>query len=106
VRRSIAAMDPASYGAAVAACFSVQVTDRLAQVEAPTLVLWGDRDTKTPRTLSEVIADGIDGAVLRVVPDAGHLSNIDNPDAFAAAVIGFSAESGARPARVRVEGGN
>ena len=106
VGRSIAAMDPDSYAAAVAACFGVQVTDRLARVEAPTLVLWGDRDTKTPRALSEEIADGVDGAVLRVVPDAGHLSNIDNPDVFAAAVIGFSAEAGARPARVRAEGGN
>jgi pimeloyl-ACP methyl ester carboxylesterase len=106
VRRAIAAMDPDSYVAAVAACFGVQVTDRLSQVEAPTLVLWGDRDAKTPRALSEEIAEGIDGAVLQVLPDAGHLSNIDNPDAFAAAVIGFSAESGARPARVRAEGGN
>jgi 3-oxoadipate enol-lactonase len=106
VRRAIAAMDPDSYAAAVAACFGVQVTDRLARVEAPTLVLWGDRDTKTPRALSEAIADGVDGAVLQVVPGAGHLSNIDNPDAFAAAVIAFSAETGARPARVRVEGGN
>ncbi|MCU1605815.1 MAG: alpha/beta hydrolase [Modestobacter sp.] len=105
VRRSIAAMDAVSYAASVTACFGVQIQDRLSQVEAPTLVLWGDRDAKTPRHLSQQIADGIAGAVLEVVPDAGHLSNIDNPAAFAAAVTTFSAVCGARPARLRAEGG-
>ena len=105
VRRSIAAMDADSYAAAVQACFGVQIQDRLWQVEAPTLVLWGERDGKTPRHLSEQIADGIDGAVLEVIPAAGHLSNIDNPDAFAAAVTAFSAACGERPARLRVEEG-
>lgn len=106
VRDAIAGMTPESYVSAVEVCFSVQIRDRLAKVAAPTLVLWGDRDAKSPRHLSEAIADGVDGARLEVVPDAGHLSNIDNPHAFTETVLAFIAECGAQPARSRAEGGN
>jgi len=105
VRRSIARLTPDSYVSAVEVCFSAQISDRLANIEAPTLVLWGDRDSKTPRPLSEAIAAGVGSARFEVVPDAGHLSNIDNPDAFVTTVRAFSAECGAQPAPVRVEGG-
>ena len=90
VRRAIAEMDAASYIAAVRACFGVDIDDDLARVQSPTLVLWGDRDNKTPRPLSERIVDGIAQAELQVVPDSGHLSNIDNPAAFAHFVSSFS----------------
>lgn len=90
VRRAIAEMDAASYIAAVRACFGVDIDDELARVEAPTLVLWGDRDNKTPRPLSEKIVDGIAQAEFRIVPDSGHLSNVDNPTAFARFVSSFS----------------
>lgn len=105
VRRSIARLTPDSYVSAVEVCFSAQISGRLADIEAPTLVLWGERDVKTPRPLSEAIAAGVDRARFEVVPEAGHLSNIDNPDAFVTTVRGFSAECSAQPARVRVEGG-
>ncbi|GEL26290.1 3-oxoadipate enol-lactonase [Pseudonocardia sulfidoxydans NBRC 16205] len=93
VRRAIAAMTPGDYAAAVRACFGVRITHLLPRVAAPTLVLWGDRDAKTPRALSETIRDGIAGARLAVVPDAGHLSNIDNPGAFARLAAEFLDES-------------
>ncbi|WP_028935674.1 alpha/beta fold hydrolase [Pseudonocardia spinosispora] len=78
-----------SYLGAVRACFGADVTDRLAEVVAPTLVLWGDRDHKTPKPLSEAIRDGVRDGRLEVVPDAGHLSNVENPEAFARAVRTF-----------------
>lgn len=89
VRRAISEMEASSYIAAVRACFGVDIDDELGRVEAPTLVLWGDRDNKTPRPLSEKIVDGIAGAEFQVVPDAGHLSNIDNPEAFVHLVSSF-----------------
>ena len=82
VRAAIAGMDVDEYVASVRACFEVRIADRLGRVTAPTLVLWGDRDTKTPRVLSERICAGITGAELVDVPDAGHLSSIDNPQGF------------------------
>lgn len=89
VAAAITAIDPGSYLAATSACFGVDITRQAARVTAPTLVLWGDRDDKTPRTLSEQIQATIPGAVLAVVPDAGHLSNVDNPDGFNRALHGF-----------------
>lgn len=106
VRHACAAMDPASYLAAVEACFGAQIVDRLKQVIAPTLVLWGDRDAKTPRALSEQIVAGVKDARLAVIPEAGHLSNVDNPAAFVDELNGFITARCAQPARPMAEGGN
>lgn len=95
VRHAMAGMDSDTFIATVEACFGVQLTDRLADVKAPTLVLWGDRDTKTPRPLSETMVDLLPQATLGVVPDAGHLSNVDNPERFAAELRRFSRTLGA-----------
>lgn len=89
VRRAIAGMDVASYVAAVEACFGADIEGDLPRVKVPTLVLCGDRDTKTPRHLSEYIARQVPNAWLATVPEAGHLSNIDNPEAFVAEVASF-----------------
>lgn len=61
----------------------------LATVAVPTLVICGADDTVTPLQMSEQIARGIPGARLAVIPDAGHLTNIEAPDAFNAALLGF-----------------
>jgi 3-oxoadipate enol-lactonase len=90
VRSAIAGMDPEAYAATARACFGARVDDRLGAVRAPTLVLWGDRDRKTPRPLSERIAAGIAGAELAEVPGAGHLSNLENPAEFTRLVAGFA----------------
>lgn len=89
VRAAIAGMDVRAYTASVRACFGARVADRLAAVRVPALVLWGDRDEKTPRGRSEQIAAGIPGATLREIPGAGHLSNLENPAAFTRAVEDF-----------------
>jgi pimeloyl-ACP methyl ester carboxylesterase len=53
----------------------------LASIRCPTLVLVGDGDVATPPELNKEIADGIRGAKLVVVPDSGHLTTIEQPDA-------------------------
>lgn len=86
VRDAIATMALEPYLASVRTCFGVRLASRLPEVSAPALVLWGERDAKTPRELSERLATGIPGASLRVLRDAGHLSNLENPQAFLDAV--------------------
>lgn len=86
VRRAIADIDAASYGASVRACFGVQLLDQISGITCPVRVVWGDRDEKAPRSLSEAIVDAIDDASLGVIPGAGHLSNVDNPEGFASEV--------------------
>lgn len=63
------------------------VTSRLALVRCPTLVLFGSQDTLRER--EKTLADGIKGAELAVVPDAGHLPQIDNPPGFLEAINRF-----------------
>ena len=86
VREAIAAMALEPYLASVRTCFGARLASRLPEVTAPALVLWGERDAKTPRELSERLAAGIPGASLRALPDAGHLSSLENPKAFLDAV--------------------
>jgi pimeloyl-ACP methyl ester carboxylesterase len=59
----------------------------LGSIKCPTLVLVGDADTLTPLDLSKEMAGGIPGAKLAVIPDCGHLSTIEQPDAVNAALI-------------------
>lgn len=56
--------------------------DDLAQINCPTLVLCGEQDALTPVKVHEEMVDGIGGnATLVVVPDSGHLSPIEQPEA-------------------------
>jgi pimeloyl-ACP methyl ester carboxylesterase len=54
----------------------------LAAIDVPTAVVVGADDAITPPPMSHTIAQGIRGAILTVVPSAGHLSNMDAPDEF------------------------
>jgi pimeloyl-ACP methyl ester carboxylesterase len=53
----------------------------LAAIRCPTLVLVGDGDQLTPPALAREIAAGIAGSHLVTVPDCGHLSTIERPEA-------------------------
>ena len=61
----------------------------LSSIRCPTLVLVGDSDTLTPPDLSKEMADGIAGAKLAVIPNCGHLSTIEAPDAVNAALVAW-----------------
>ena len=59
----------------------------LAAIKCPTLVLVGDGDELTPPHLSEEIAAAIPGARLVVVPECGHLSTLERPQAVTQALV-------------------
>jgi pimeloyl-ACP methyl ester carboxylesterase len=59
----------------------------LANIRCPTVVIVGDGDEMTPPKLSEEIAAGIHDARLVMVPDCGHLSTLERPDAVNAALV-------------------
>jgi 3-oxoadipate enol-lactonase len=54
--------------------------DEIASIDAPTLVVVGDQDPATPPSHAEVLAGGIPGAQLVVVPDAAHLVSLEKAD--------------------------
>lgn len=53
----------------------------LSSIRCPTLVLVGEGDELTTPELAKEIAAGINGASLTIVPDCGHLSTMEKPDA-------------------------
>jgi pimeloyl-ACP methyl ester carboxylesterase len=58
----------------------------LKSIACPTLVLIGDGDELTPLPLSQELAAGITGSRLVVVPDCGHLSTMERPEAVTKAL--------------------
>lgn len=59
----------------------------LAAITCPTLVLVGDDDQLTPPVLAHEMAAGIAGARLVVVPECGHLSTLERPQAVNEALV-------------------
>ena len=55
--------------------------DRLGEIDVPTLVLVGEHDEETPLSYAEALAAGIPGARLQIIPGAGHISNLEAPEA-------------------------
>lgn len=62
-------------------------TPELASIDVPTLVAVGADDVLSPPDVARELAGAIPGATLAVLPDAGHLSSFEAPDAFNRAVI-------------------
>jgi len=65
-----------------------RVIDALGSITVPTLVIVGDKDEPFLAPC-EYMAKKIPGARLEVVKDAGHSSNLDQPDAFNRVFVGF-----------------
>jgi pimeloyl-ACP methyl ester carboxylesterase len=61
----------------------------LSAIRCPTLVLVGDSDELTPPDLAAEIANGIAGARLVTVPEAGHASPVEQPEFVTRALLEF-----------------
>lgn len=65
----------------------------LSSIRCPTLVLVGEGDELTTPEMAKEIAAGIAGSTLTVVPDCGHLSTMEKPDAVNAALTAWLTKS-------------
>jgi 3-oxoadipate enol-lactonase len=61
----------------------------LSEITVPTLILVGEEDAVTPIGDSEMMLGGIRTARLEVIRGAGHLSNLEQPQSFNAALLEF-----------------
>lgn len=59
----------------------------LADIRVPTLVLVGDCDPLTPPDRAKEIAEAVSGARLVVIPDCGHASTLEQPEAVSVALV-------------------
>lgn len=73
------------------------VIDALAQIAVPVLVLRGEHDEAYARA-AEVMAAKLPDARSQTLAGAGHILNLDEPEAFAAALSGFLDELRAQAA--------
>jgi 3-oxoadipate enol-lactonase len=88
---SMSALHKESYMKSIAARGDWKPVLDPSSVKVPTLIVVGDDDRLTPPAMAKSIADAIPGARLAIIPTAGHLSNIEQPAAFNAAVLDFLA---------------
>jgi 3-oxoadipate enol-lactonase/4-carboxymuconolactone decarboxylase len=89
MRRILLATDPVGYAGCCAAIRDMDQTELLGKISVPTLVIGGDRDISTPWAgHGDVLAAAIPGAKALRLP-AAHLSNLERPRSFSAALLGF-----------------
>jgi pimeloyl-ACP methyl ester carboxylesterase len=63
--------------------------DVLPAIAVPTLLVWGERDARSPLRVARQLEEAIPGAELVVIPGAGHMANLERPERFNEAVRAF-----------------
>lgn len=76
-------------GALLAMAARTETTAALAKIAAPTLVLCGEHDALTPPSSAKAMRNAIPGSELKIIPDAAHMSNLENPEAFNRHLLDF-----------------
>lgn len=71
------------------ACDEFDVRQRLAEIRQPTLVLSGADDQMTPQRYAQFLANAIPEADLKLIPEAGHMVMLEQPQAVALALREF-----------------
>ena len=64
---------------------------RLRRINVPTMLIWGASDGVVPVAYAEAYGAMIPGAMLTVIPEAGHLPQVEQPDLFLQHVLSFAA---------------
>jgi 3-oxoadipate enol-lactonase len=91
IAKLVASTPVAGYAGCCHAIPKINVTDRLKEIKAPILVICGDKDPGTPPAMAEEIHRNAPGSKLVMIPNAAHLSNLENPAAFTKAMQEFMA---------------
>jgi 3-oxoadipate enol-lactonase len=89
VRRMIRATTVAGFIGCAEALKAARILDRLGAIRVPSLFLVGDRDAAVPTAVMRDQQRRVPGAHYAEIPAAGHLSNLERPSAFNAAILDF-----------------
>ncbi|MCL4273416.1 MAG: alpha/beta fold hydrolase [Anaerolineales bacterium] len=71
------------------ACDQFDVTDRLAEIKIPALILCGEHDRMMPPKFSHSLRDALPNAQLFMIENAGHMAQLEQPDVVAEAIKQF-----------------
>lgn len=75
------------YAACCDALADADLTSRLGEIAAPTLVLTGAADPVAPPATGDALAAAITDAAHTVIEGAAHIANVEQPDVFTAALL-------------------
>ncbi len=84
-----AAVRPETLRHQVLVMAEADLRDLLAGIDVPTLLIWGERDVRSPLNVARQFEEAIADTKLVVLPDCGHVSNLERPDEFNEAVRRF-----------------
>ncbi len=73
----------------------VSLADIVSSITAPTLIMVGERDLPGFQTCADELAEKIPEAEKRVVPDVGHMMNLEAPDSMTETIAAFVAKASA-----------
>ena len=89
VRTMLRSTPPKGYIGCCHAIPRINTTDRLREIRCPALVIVGEEDPSTPVQMSRAIHAALPSADLTIFPGASHLSNLEQPEEFNRALLGF-----------------
>lgn len=85
----IDATNPDGYIAACEALREVDLREAARSVRVPVMIVGSERDESTPPALARELHGSIQGSELVMIPEAAHLSNVEQPATFNAALVRF-----------------
>ena len=91
IGKLIASTPVAGYVGCCHAIPKINLTARLKEIKCPVLVICGEQDPGTPPAMAREIHDNAPGSKLVMIPQAAHLSNLEQPAAFTKAMRDFLA---------------
>ena len=80
---------PASLKRVLLAMAEADLRDLLPRIKVPTLLIWGELDARSPLRVARQFQEAVPGAELVLIPEAGHASNLEQPELFNRAVREF-----------------
>ena len=84
-----ATVRPASLRTQLLVMAEADQRDLLPRIAVPTLLIWGEFDARSPLSVARQFEQAIPDTTLVVIPATGHVSNLEQPDQFNAAVREF-----------------
>ena len=90
IRSKILKLSPIAIGGGILALASrSDTTEYLENISVPTLIIVGEKDIITPPIVAQSMHEKISHSALAIIPHAGHLSNVENPEDFNRHLLDF-----------------
>lgn len=89
IRKQILATPVTGYLGCAEAIRKLNYLNRLSEIKLPILIMVGEDDPGTPVSASQAIHERIPDSKLVILPSARHLCNVEQEEAFNAALLGF-----------------